>query len=118
LPFKGILQAAIFTLRPSLPLSYTGNVTAGHSSSGRQPNFAEGMELLNFRRRRHLYEAGRPSRWALARILVSKDVLGWTTRRHANSLTQKVNSPTTQIANCGHFATSSIISPIVLTVGV
>ena len=34
-----------------------------HSSSGRQPNFA----ALN--RRRHLYSAGRPSRWALALIL-------------------------------------------------
>ena len=44
-------------LRPS-------SVTARHSSSGRQPNFA----ALN--RGRHLYLAGRPSRWALAHILV------------------------------------------------
>jgi len=28
------------------------------------------MELRNFRRRRHLYSAGRPSRWASAQILV------------------------------------------------
>ena len=35
------------------------------SSSGRQPNFA----ALN--RGRHLYSAGRPSRWALAHILVT-----------------------------------------------
>ena len=35
------------------------------SSSGRQPNFT----ALN--RGRHLYSAGRPSRWALAHILVS-----------------------------------------------
>ena len=35
---------------------------ARHSSSGRQPNFA----ALN--RGRHLYSAGRPSRWALAHI--------------------------------------------------
>ena len=42
-----------------------GSVTAQHSSSGRQPNFAE----LN--RGRHLYLAGRPSRWALAHILVN-----------------------------------------------
>ena len=34
------------------------------TGSGRQPNFA----ALN--RRRHLYSAGRPSRWALAHILV------------------------------------------------
>ena len=37
---------------------------ARHSSSGRQPNFA----ALN--RGRHLYSTGRPSRWALAHILV------------------------------------------------
>jgi len=41
-----------------------GSVTARHSSGGRQPNFA----ALN--RGRHLYSAGRPSRWALAHILV------------------------------------------------
>jgi len=35
-----------------------------HDTSGRQPNFA----ALN--RRRHLYSSGRPSRWALANILV------------------------------------------------
>jgi len=38
-------------------------------SSGRQPNFA----ALN--RGRHLYSAGRPSRWALAHILVLLQVL-------------------------------------------
>jgi len=45
-------------------LSRLGSVTARarHSSSGRQPNFA----ALN--RGRHLYSAGRPSRWALAHI--------------------------------------------------
>ena len=41
-----------------------GSVTARHSSNGRQPNFA----ALN--RGRHLCSAGRPSRWALAHILV------------------------------------------------
>jgi len=45
-------------------LSRLGSVTARHSSSWRQPNFA----ALN--RGRHLYLAGRPSRWALAHILV------------------------------------------------
>ena len=39
------------------------SITARHSSSGRQPNFV----ALN--RGRHLYSAGRPSRWALAHIL-------------------------------------------------
>jgi len=43
-------------------LSLLRSVTARHSSSGRQPNFA----VLN--RGRHLYSAGRPARWALAQI--------------------------------------------------
>jgi len=45
-------------------VSRLGSVTA-RLSSGRQPNFA----ALN--RRRHLYLARRPSRWALAHILVA-----------------------------------------------
>ena len=45
-------------------VSCLGSITALHSSSGRQPNFA----ALN--RGRHLYSTGRPSRWALAHILV------------------------------------------------
>ena len=45
-------------------LSRLGSVTARQSSSGHQPNFA----VLN--RGCHLYLAGRPSRWALARTLV------------------------------------------------
>jgi len=43
-------------------VSHLGSVTARHCSSGRQPNFV----VLN--RGRHLYSAGRPSRWALAHI--------------------------------------------------
>jgi len=42
--------------------SRLGSITARHSSSGRQPNFA----ALN--RGRHLYLAGRPSHWVLAHI--------------------------------------------------
>jgi len=42
--------------------SRLGSVAARHSSSGRQPNFV----ALN--RGRHIYSAGRPSRWALAHI--------------------------------------------------
>jgi len=65
LPHNGISPGAKFTLRPpSLALSYIGSVTARHSSSGREPNFAA---LSTWR---HLYSAGRPSRWALAHILV------------------------------------------------
>jgi len=65
LPPNGILPGAKFTLRPSLAFSYIGSVTARHSSSGRQRNFA----ALTIRKR-HLYSAGRPSRWASAHILV------------------------------------------------
>jgi len=39
-PPGGILSGAKFTLGPSLAFSYIGSVTARHSSSGRQPNFA------------------------------------------------------------------------------
>jgi len=46
-------------------VSRLGSVTALHSSSGRQPNFTP----LN--RGRHLYSAGRPSRWALADISIA-----------------------------------------------
>jgi len=42
-----------------------GSVTARQSSSGHEPNFAA------LSTGRHLYSAGRPSRWALAHILVS-----------------------------------------------
>jgi len=43
-------------------VSRLGSVTARHSSSGRQPNFAA------LKRGRHLHSAGRPSRWALTHI--------------------------------------------------
>jgi len=43
-------------------VSRLGIITARHCSNGRQANFA----ALN--RGRHLYSAGRPSRWALAHI--------------------------------------------------
>ena len=51
---------AKFTLRPSLALSYTGSVTARHSSSGRQPNFEAW----------YLHATGRPSRPALGGLTV------------------------------------------------
>jgi len=35
-----ILPGANFTLRPSLAFSYNGSITARHSTSGHQPNFA------------------------------------------------------------------------------
>ena len=52
-------------------VSRLGSVTARHSSSARQPNFA----ALN--RGRHLYSAGRPSRWSLAHI--SSLLISWHT---------------------------------------
>jgi len=59
---NGIMQGAKFTLGVSLAFFYIGSVTARHSSSGCQPNFAA------LSRGRHLYSAGRPSRWASAHI--------------------------------------------------
>jgi len=47
LPPKGILPGAKFTLRPSLALSYLGSITAWHSSSGREPNFAAWYKECN-----------------------------------------------------------------------
>ena len=59
----GLLTAEICWRIWGTPANFNGfRVTARHSSSGRKPNFA----ALN--RWRHLYSAGRPSRWALAHI--------------------------------------------------
>jgi len=52
---NGILPGAKFTLRPNLASYYIGSVTARHSSSGRQPNFAAW----------YLHATGRPSRSTL-----------------------------------------------------
>ena len=65
----GVLAAEIVSLVWGTPPNFNGfrvfgSVTARHSSSGRQPNFAA------LSRGRHLYSAGRPSCWALAHILV------------------------------------------------
>jgi len=43
-----ILPGAKFTLRPSLVIAYIGSVTAQHSSSGRQPNFAAWYKEWNY----------------------------------------------------------------------
>jgi len=59
-----ILPRAKFTFHPSLAFCCIFSITARHSSSGRQPNFAA------FIRGRHLYSAGRPSCWVSALILV------------------------------------------------
>ena len=66
LPPDGILPRAKFTLRTNLAFSYTGTVTARHSSSGISQSLWRGtrneITELSQRRRRHLYSAGRPSR--------------------------------------------------------
>jgi len=66
-----LLPGAKFTLRPSLAFAYVGSVTARHSSCGRQRNFAA------LSRGRHLYSAGRLSRWASAHFLVLHLGLIW-----------------------------------------
>jgi len=43
-----ILPGAKFTLRPSLAFSYIGSVTARHSISGSQPNFAAWYKEWNY----------------------------------------------------------------------
>jgi len=57
------VQNSLFVLQ--VLRSPYGSVTARQSSSGREPNFAA------LSTGRHLYSAGRPSRWALTHILVS-----------------------------------------------
>jgi len=47
-PPDEILLRAKFTLLPSLAFSYIGSVTAWHSSSGPQPNFAAWYKEWNF----------------------------------------------------------------------
>jgi len=67
-----ILYCKIHFVSKSCVLLYMGSVTARHLSSGRQPICGVvqlGMELRNFRRKCHLYSAGRPLRWASAQIL-------------------------------------------------
>jgi len=52
--FRGLLlpdeslSAANFTLRPSLAFSYIGSITARHSTSGRQTNFAAWYKKWNY----------------------------------------------------------------------
>ena len=65
-----------FTSKPCLFL-YWQRYCPRHSSSRRQPNFAAWCKEWNYWtfacRGRHLYSAGRPSRWASAQILVAAE---------------------------------------------
>ena len=47
-PADGILPGAKFTSRPSLAYTHNGSVTALHSSSRRQPNFATWYKERNY----------------------------------------------------------------------
>jgi len=47
-PTDGILPGANFTLRPSRAFSCIGSITARHSTSGRQPNFAAWYKEWNY----------------------------------------------------------------------
>jgi len=74
LPPDGILPGAKFSLRPSLAFSYIGSVTARHSSSMRQPNFAAWCKEWNYwtfacRGLHHIF-GWATSRWVSAHILV------------------------------------------------
>ena len=84
-------------------VSRLGSVTAWHSSSGRQPNFA----ALN--RGRHLCLAGRPSRWALAYILV-------VTSLCVDSFTSTV-TVYTAMENCSSSSQSRCTSSIIKACG-
>ena len=48
LPPNGILPGVKFSLRPSISFSYIGNITALHSRSGRQTNFAAWYSEWNY----------------------------------------------------------------------
>ena len=54
-------------------VSRLGSITARHSSSGRQPN-------CRVEHRRHLYSAGRPSRWALAHTFTKSSMLKFSVK--------------------------------------
>ena len=73
LPPNGILSAAKihFASKSCILLYWQHYCTAlKQQPSAKICGMVLGMELRNFRRGRHLYSAGRPSRWALAHILV------------------------------------------------
>jgi len=87
LPRNGILLCAKFTLRLSCVLLYwQRSCTAlDRWASAKVCGFVQGMELQNFRRGRHLYSTGRPSRWASAHVLVSF-FLAYSQRSHIGRL--------------------------------
>jgi len=75
LPRSGMFSRAKFTLRPSLArvlLYWQRYCTALKQwASAKLCGVVQEMELRNFRRQRHLYSVGRPSRWESAHTLVT-----------------------------------------------
>jgi len=125
LPRNGILPGAKFTLHPSLVFSYIANVTAWHSSSGHQPNVAAYYKEWNYGTlaegasgATYIF-AGRPSRWALAHLLVPVawhklpiivwpecfDNVGWVTGRH---LAHEKSVPLTKVSVPGQVEEKSL----------
>jgi len=80
----GPLTAEIYWRVWGTPTNFNGFASwwryCRHSSSGRQPYFA----ALN--RRRHVHQAGRPSRWALAHIIVLPFFLAYSQRSETGCL--------------------------------
>ena len=72
LPPNGILPAAKITASKSCVLLYWQRycMALEQRRSAKLCGVVQGMGLRNFRRRRHLCSAGRPSSWASAHILV------------------------------------------------
>jgi len=65
-----------FTFNSCILLHWQRYCTALHQRAwAKLCGVVQGMELRNFRRGRHLYSAGRPSRWASAHILVVSSLL-------------------------------------------
>jgi len=91
LPPSGIPPGAKFTFRPSIAFSYIGSVTARHSSSARLPNFVAWYKEWNYGSfaPRHFQQRsppifwGRPSRWALSHILVTRWFRLWLAHQWA-----------------------------------
>jgi len=71
-PWRNFTQCKIHFTSKSCFLLYWQCYCAAlqQRASAKLCGVVEGMKLCNFRRRHHLYSAGRPSRWASAHILV------------------------------------------------
>jgi len=86
-------------------VSRLGSVTARHSSSGCQPNFA----ALN--RGRHLYSTGRPSRCALVHILVciAQETIAIDSQIFLTTVKSSQRT-TSQELECAELTTSKVFS--------